>query len=689
MSGNKRKRSKNDISNIEHQILHSESILTVKIDENKKSSICWQYFGYLYRNDQLLDDLHYYCSLCVPNNLKSRYMKNSSTSSLLSHLATKHNINTSKIENAIVRVGSTSTDNAGVNKKTLLARKIALWLSRDLRPFNTTSTPGFKQFAMDTGLVKSLDELPSERTIAGSALNDVYQVVEDSLKKKMGEINSIFSLMADIWTDNNGNRPFINISIQYLSQDYRLNIIHLTTETFERPHTGEKIAKFIENVLQAFELQQKFYFISDGAKNMENAAKFLKNCLGHFKCIAHSLNLVLSVDLEKSPSFKVHWSPVIKKIKKIHGSIVYRLYELKQVYEKDQSKEIIGYLDEWEDVLAEEILTDENIGLNDGALSEIFNDMVNRMPEFNAFKVENTTRWNSKYSMIKSFLSNTNAINVCLAKVNQTDLILSPDELKKANAVCDLLGLFESSLKIFQSSTEPTANLIILFYNIINKKLSNYIDREEPYSDIWNQTLLSIKERIKVYDEFILASILDPSQCRSNILAQHCENIGSTPINIISLFLEKYELVLPIEMENSSSYLSENLTVPISLVSQMPVTNFKASLLMEIEGTEEIISADSIEEEYQKYIGLSLTFPKTGDILIFWNMHKNDLPRLSKLAKIILSLSPTSAECERAFSMSGVLLNSKRAHMNQTKARKVSLINSNYKLVDEIIHKKK
>lgn len=62
------------------------------------------------------------------------------------------------------------------------------------------------------------------------------------------------------------------------------------------------------------------------------------------------------------------------------------------------------------------------------------------------------------------------AINVCLAKVNKTHLILSPEEIVIAVEIKDLLGIFESSLRVLQSSSEPTTNLVILFNHIIKSK---------------------------------------------------------------------------------------------------------------------------------------------------------------------------------------------------------------------------
>ncbi|KAG5673335.1 hypothetical protein PVAND_003394 [Polypedilum vanderplanki] len=689
MSSAKRKRTKK--VDLNEQFVQNENFrYTVKLIEEKRqaknSSICWNYFGYIYRNDVLFDDNHYYCSICVPQTFSARYVKVNSTTPMLNHLSTRHDINVTPVEQALARVDSTSSSTS-TNKKTVLARQIALWVSRDLRPFSTSSSVGFQQFAINTGIIKNINELPDERTIAGSALNDVYLVLEHALKEKLKSIDTVFTLMTDIWTDNVGNRPFINISIQFMTKDMKIEKALLTTQYMERPHTGTKIAEVIEKTLNYYEIHQKYYLVCDGAKNMDAAFNSLVNCIRRLNCEAHIINSILSADLEKSQAYKNTCSEVMKKIKKIHGSIVYRLHELKSIFEAEQTKDIISYINEWENYLQDQILSDEEVGIdNDEILKNIFNDTTKEMPAFNAFKKENATRWNSKLSMIKSFMSNINAINMCLAKLNHTDLCLTADEIENIIPVQELLNTFESSLKVLQTSAEPTTNLILLFRNAIKNKISDYIEKEKPNSALWSDILSSTEKRFTPHKEYLLASILDHAQCRSNFVAKTCEDYGCTPLDIINEFLELYDFQRSVS--NDSVEINESQTQNITQ-ELSPVMNAKLSLLMEIEGTEEEIIVNSIEDEFNKYLALSLKTPRSADVLTFWINNQNELPNLTKLARIVLSLSPTSSECERSFSLAGVLLNKQRASMNPTKARKAILINANYNLVSSIFETKK
>lgn len=44
---------------------------SVKIDD-RKTSMCWKYFGVAMKNDEIFDDKHLYCKLCFPQKIEPR-----------------------------------------------------------------------------------------------------------------------------------------------------------------------------------------------------------------------------------------------------------------------------------------------------------------------------------------------------------------------------------------------------------------------------------------------------------------------------------------------------------------------------------------------------------------------------------------------------------------------------------------
>ena len=135
-------------------------------------SVCWNYFGKLHyesgngEKDYVLDD-RLYCSLCLAEVKKkeisdtatchiskiSNFSVQTSSGNLILHLSNKHEIETMPEEkvNKIVdyfrsysqgSLSSTSTNPTAHE----FSRDIMLWFSRDLLPFSTVSSEGFKEF---------------------------------------------------------------------------------------------------------------------------------------------------------------------------------------------------------------------------------------------------------------------------------------------------------------------------------------------------------------------------------------------------------------------------------------------------------------------------------------------------------------------------------------------------------------
>lgn len=89
----------------------------------------------------------------------------------------------------------------------------------------------------------------------------------------------------------------------------------------------------------------------------------------------------------------------------------------------------------------------------------------------------------------------------------------------------------------------------------------------------------------------------------------------------------------------------------------------------------------SVDQEVYKYQTTTINFPLDGDHGKFWIDHKKDFPILFELARIIFSISPTSASAERVFSLMGALLNKRRACLNSAKAKKVMFVHNNSHLL--------
>ena len=84
-----------------------------------------------------------------------------------------------------------------------------------------------------------------------------------------------------------------------------------------------------------------------------------------------------------------------------------------------------------------------------------------------------------------------------------------------------------------------------------------------------------------------------------------------------------------------------------------------------------------------------ITYEKLGnpgrgaDILIWWRHNQEELPLLSKLARMILAIPASSAKSERVFSVGGLIVSCKRGSLAPTKVEQLIVLKENRKKVEE------
>lgn len=391
-----------------------EVVVNKRIQPRSGRSKAWKYFGDLFVNEVKIDDHLVYCVPCLTVNKNTHYKENTTTSALMYHLRHEHDIELVELNESQRRIQNLLDPKydplTSAEKKTLLGRRSGLWMCRDLRPASMFACDGFLDWAVQNKIVKSKDEFPSPNCISGSALSDVYLVVREKLNQKLKKAPQVITIMLDMWTDAYAKVPYINISIQFFSHDFKLEIYQLCTKRFDHPHTAINLANILSVTLAEFELdQKKFYLTGDGGANCVACPRYLPNCISYIKCLAHCLHLLLTSDMFKVDAYK-EIEGVLKKIKRTHGKLAYKSTELKTAYENAQREDIITYLQEWENHLTSIIQADEEIAVG---FDEIQRDREEQQllaeagqDSFSSFKQWNATRWTSQYTMLISYQKN-------------------------------------------------------------------------------------------------------------------------------------------------------------------------------------------------------------------------------------------------------------------------------------------
>lgn len=296
-------------------------------------------------------------------------------------------------------------------KKSLFSRRLSVWLCRDLLPFSIVNGEGFKDWMISNGYIKDHSELPNERTLANSALNDIFVIAEKRFKEKVADAPEIILCQLDYWTSQNGCVPYITIAIQYVDDNFILHALTMCTEKYARPHSSARTGEIVTATLQKNGLgDRKIIGSGDHGSNLINLPNHVQNCIAYIDCIAHSIHLIFSADMPKHESWEVV-SQVLKKIKAAHGALCYRLHELKEHFLQMQKIEINDYLCEIEEMI-EAIKADEIFGphadiLNTNEIvAEEYYMISSGMATYSSFSKDNATRWFSASDMLNTYDKN-------------------------------------------------------------------------------------------------------------------------------------------------------------------------------------------------------------------------------------------------------------------------------------------
>ena len=107
--------------------------------------------------------------------------------------------------------------------------------------------------------------------------------------------------------------------------------------------------------------------------------------------------------------------------------------------------------------------------------------------------------------------------------------------------------------------------------------------------------------------------------------------------------------------------------------------SIKLQLLTEIQGA--YTSTNNIQQavtsEVEAYFNLQPAYGEENP-LIFCRKHTNSFPLLSHVARKVLTVSCSSVSVESMFSSMGLLINAKRASLEEDTANMLSVIHDNY-----------
>lgn len=153
------------------------------------------------------------------------------------------------------------------------------------------------------------------------------------MNEQMKENAISVCLTTDCWTSIN-NQSFIAITAHYLDKDFKFKSILLECVPFEETHTSLNLSYEIQSVITNWDLENKVILVvSDNAYNIKGAITMLD--LKHFRCYAHSLNLIVQ-DALKIPFISNIISKVIVGHFKRSSNASHELINIKLIVKQYQ-----------------------------------------------------------------------------------------------------------------------------------------------------------------------------------------------------------------------------------------------------------------------------------------------------------------------------------------------------------------
>uniref|UniRef100_G3PNR8 Uncharacterized protein n=1 Tax=Gasterosteus aculeatus TaxID=69293 RepID=G3PNR8_GASAC len=137
--------------------------------------------------------------------------------------------------------------------------------------------------------------LPS-RTHFTKLMERKYEVTFTEVKTAINTNNSKLALTTDVWKSV-ATEAYLGVTCHYITDDWNMQSICLTTMPLQDRHTASNIAEWLEQVVARFEIPPRkiIAIVHDNGANIVAAANILEEKHG---CTGHTLQLVINAALK-------------------------------------------------------------------------------------------------------------------------------------------------------------------------------------------------------------------------------------------------------------------------------------------------------------------------------------------------------------------------------------------------------
>ncbi|CAG8532402.1 1256_t:CDS:2 [Racocetra fulgida] len=187
---------------------------------------------------------------------KTIFQLNTETGNMIQHLLTIHQMNEISESQQVLLI-------IQPDRQQDLTFDLIDWIIDDMQPFLVTKNKKYRK------LINIL--YPDYKISAISTIKNIIfkavQYTEEKLKQLFSSTLISASFTTDEWTSN--HKPFIGITIHWISEDFKLHQVLLALEKNPYPHKALNIFQKLKSILEKFKVEDKIIAgVTDNASNI-------------------------------------------------------------------------------------------------------------------------------------------------------------------------------------------------------------------------------------------------------------------------------------------------------------------------------------------------------------------------------------------------------------------------------------
>jgi len=489
-------------------------------DKRVRNSKVWEFMGELTVFDSVLGcsytiDDQLYCKLCLDEqkldgtgNISKVYCAKRSTASgnHLLHASSKHKkqFPRDKPQSQVASVVTKMNERPQPSNQYDFNRDLAVYMARDLVPFEAFAQPGFLGFCeKNTSLIP-----PAPDTICAMALTDVHSAVKEKVK---AILTSCYggTLMMDMLTDKLQHLSYFTIRVSVI-HEWQFKVLTLLIQPVET-HDYQTLSMCVKSTLNEFLPDHKRNLLFN-TTNSDSNMRSLSSLLGHERidCVAQCLHLLLIADgISKVPELVL----LLQKCKGILVAVHVNGHVLTSAVNIVKDMEVFERLRSIIKVLASDDLNPVTDDADSGQVITAVNETVSS----GSIPVDNgvCSKWTSTLAMVESLLDLHKQLKEALRNVGKLDLFLRAEEI----GVLLELRRFLTQIKLMNllvSECNPNLSFLPLLRTRVLKACEPLRDADGQPIDC--RIILRLKElvrssvdkRIKINHLVKVASCFDP-----------------------------------------------------------------------------------------------------------------------------------------------------------------------------------